>query len=237
LFLLRFLFSADNKLLTPPFEEAQMNTERIKQFIDEALKHEQETCQLHNILQDRLPTVERVVRLPEEQAQEKLYQFVLKYIQQVPQMMEDLHYGAVEAGLTSYVLPIINVVQSFFEKTSEQLDGSAGMFMLMDKAFLAHRLFEEVNDTYIMQVGQPMIPFDMTMSNVIVHSLIGEPFANDLDQMVFVAVDELFGPQQAYNSEQFLAFMDKKQSDNLVHIAQRWPCMSSQMGIDGMKFG
>jgi hypothetical protein len=115
----------------------------------------------------------------------------------------------------------------------EELNEVSGLPALMNEAFLAHRLFEEVNDTYIMRVGQPMIPFDMTMSNVIVHSLIGEPFANELEQVVMVAAKGIFGENKAYEgNDKFLAFMDKKENDNLVQIAQSWPCMSTQMGLD-----
>ncbi|MFT6467159.1 MAG: hypothetical protein ACJARQ_000304 [Oleispira sp.] len=210
-----------------------MNTEALQQLIQKSVTEEQQTGELHQLLQQRLETVERIVQLPEIEALERLYEFVIRYIQQVPQMLEDLHQGAVEAGLLNYVSPILEVVEGFFMAPPKELNSDSGLVALMDEAFLAHRLFEEVNDTYIMRVGQPMIPFDMTMSNVIVHSLIGEPYANDLEQVVMVATKGIFGEEKAYEkNEKFLAFMDKKDNDNLIKIAQRWPCMSTQMGLD-----
>lgn len=210
-----------------------MNTEALQQLIQKSVAEEQQTGELHQLLQQRLETVERIVQLPEIEALERLYEFVIRYIQQVPQMLEDLHQGAVEAGLLNYVSPILEVVEGFFMAPPKELNSDSGLVALMDEAFLAHRLFEEVNDTYIMRVGQPMIPFDMTMSNVIVHSLIGEPYANDLEQIVMVATKGIFGEEKAYEkNEKFLAFMDKKDNDNLIKIAQRWPCMSTQMGLD-----
>ena len=210
-----------------------MNTEALQQLIQKSVNEEQQTGELHQLLQQRLETVERIVQLPEIEALERLYEFVIRYIQQVPQMLEDLHQGAVEAGLLNYVSPILEVVEGFFMAPPKELNSDSGLVALMDEAFLAHRLFEEVNDTYIMRVGQPMIPFDMTMSNVIVHSLIGEPYANDLEQVVMVATKGIFGEEKAYEkNEKFLAFMDKKDNDNLIKIAQRWPCMSTQMGLD-----
>jgi hypothetical protein len=210
-----------------------MNTEALQQLIQKSVTEEQKTGELHQLLQQRLETVERIVQLPEIEALERLYEFVIRYIQQVPQMLEDLHQGAVEAGLLNYVSPILEVVEGFFMAPPKELNSDSGLAALMDEAFLAHRLFEEVNDTYIMRVGQPMIPFDMTMSNVIVHSLISEPYANDLEQVVMVATKGIFGEEKAYEkNEKFLAFMDKKDNDNLIKIAQRWPCMSTQMGLD-----
>lgn len=211
-----------------------MNTEALQQLIQKSVTEEQQTGQLHQLLQQRLETVERIVQLPEVEALERLYEFVIRYIQQVPQMLEDLHQGAVEAGLLHYVSPILEVVEGFFMAPPKELNKEGGLAALMDEAFLAHRLFEEVNDTYIMRVGQPMIPFDMTMSNVIVHSLIGEPYANELEQVVMIAAKGIFGEENAYEkNDKFLAFMDKKENDNLVQIAQHWPCMSTQMGLDG----
>lgn len=210
-----------------------MNTEMLQQLIQKSVAQEQVTGQLHQVLQQRIETVESIVQLPELEALERLYEFVIRYIEQVPQMLEDLHHGAVEAGLLSYVSPILEVVEGFFMAPPEELNKVSGLAALMDEAFLAHRLFEEVNDTYIMRVGQPMIPFDMTMSNVIVHTLIGEPFANDLEQVVLIAAKGIFGENKAYEeNDKFLAFMDKKDNDNLVQIAQSWPCMSTQMGLD-----
>lgn len=210
-----------------------MNTEMLQKLIQKSVAQEQETGQLHQVLQQRMETVESIVQLPELEALERLYEFVIRYIEQVPQMLEDLHHGAVEAGLLNYVSPILEVVEGFFMAPPEELNKESGLAALMDEAFLAHRLFEEVNDTYIMRVGQPMIPFDMTMSNVIIHTLIGEPFANDLEQVVLVAAKGIFGEEKAYEgNEKFLAFMNKKDNDNLIQIAQRWPCMSTQMGLD-----
>ncbi|MFQ3170519.1 MAG: hypothetical protein ACI9DG_000534 [Oleispira sp.] len=210
-----------------------MNTKALQQLIQEAVTQEQETGQLHQLLQQRLETVERIVQLPEVEALERLYEFVIRYIKQVPQMLEDLHQGATEAGLLNYVSPILEVVEGFFMVPPKELDKKTGLVALMDEAFLAHRLFEEVNDTYIMRMGQPMIPFDMTMSNIIIHTLISEPFGNELEKIVMMGVKDIFGEQKANKeNDKFVAFMNKKENDNLVRIAQYWPCMSTQMGLD-----
>lgn len=215
-----------------------MNTHALQQLIARSVESEGETGQLLQRLEQRLDSVERIVQLPEVEALARLYEFVLRYIEQVPQMLEDLHQGAVEAGLLRYVSPVLEVVEDFFLAPPEELTAQTGLPALMDRSFLAHRLFEEVNDSYIMRVGQPLIPFDMTMSNVIVHSLIGEPFANELDQLVMVAAKNIFGENRAYEeNDKFLAFMHKKENDNLVKITQNWPCMSTLMGLDNhLKF-
>lgn len=56
------------------------------------------------------------------------------------------------------------------------------LLRLMGSAY-AHRLIEEINDRYLLETGQIFIPSDMTTANLIMHQLIGEPFANQLDAL------------------------------------------------------
>ncbi|HEY6130583.1 MAG TPA: hypothetical protein VIV27_01125, partial [Halioglobus sp.] len=55
---------------------------------------------------------------------------------------------------------------------------------LLDEAFLAHRLLEEVNDRHIRHLQRPLLLLDMTEANIIVHHLLGDAFANRLEQLV-----------------------------------------------------
>lgn len=203
--------------------------EAIQNLIQNAIAEETSSQHLHQALGCRLEQVSRVVQLPEEQALEKLYQFVVRYIEDVPQMLGNLQSAALEVGLIEYVQPVIRVASEFFTTPPQEMSKQAGLGALMGEAYLAMRLMEEVNETYIFKVGQPLIPLDMTMSNIIIHTLIGEPFANDLDEVVEQAVKQMFAP--AYQSEDFKTFMSRKEADNLVHICRQLPCMSAEMGL------
>ena len=208
-----------------------MSMEVISQQISNAIADESATHLLRQALEARAGQVARLVELPAAEAADKLLDFIVRYIEDAPQMLDDLQSAALEAGLTEYVQPVVKMASEFFTLPPQAVTGDAGLCSLMYKAYLAHRLLEEVNETYIHRVGQPMIPMDMTLSNVIVHTLIGEPFANDLDELVEVAVERLFGPAKAYQNPQFRAFMDRRETDNLVHIWRRWPSMSGEMGL------
>ena len=208
-----------------------MSMEVIQHQIRNAIADEHATHLLQQALCSRADQVARIVDLPSEEAGEKLLEFVVRYIQDVPQMLEDLESAAVEAGLIEYVQPVVTVAADFFTTPPEAITTEAGLAALMHKAYLANRLLEEVNETYISRVGQPMIPMDMTLSNVIVHTLIGEPFANDLDQLVDIGIQRVFGPTRAYRSEGFRAFMNRQETSNLVHIWRKWPSMSGEMGL------
>jgi hypothetical protein len=203
--------------------------EAIQNLINSAIAEEANSQQLHQALNSRLEQVARVVQVSEDQPLEKLYDFVVRYIEDVPSMLDALQSAALEVGLIDYVQPVIRVASEFFTTPPQEMNKEGGLAAIMGEAYLAMRLFEEVNETYIFKVGQPLIPMDMTMSNIIIHTLIGEPFANDLDELVEQAVEHLFTP--AYQSEDFKAFMSRKEADNLVHICRQVPCMSSEMGL------
>jgi len=123
-----------------------MTMEVIHQQIRNALNDEAITLQLQNALSSRADQVARIVDLPEGEAAEKLLEFVVRYIEDVPQMLLDLQAAALEAGLSHYVQPVIQMATEFFITPPAALSHEVGLAALMDKAYLAHRLLEEVNE-------------------------------------------------------------------------------------------
>jgi len=213
-----------------------MSVSAIEFKICQAVAEEKKSGHLRHALASRADQVARIVALPEDQAEEKLLEFVTRYIKDAPQMLRDLEDAADEAGLGHFVEPVIRIAREFFTMPPQELAQSVGLATLMYQAYLAHRLLEEVNETYINQVGQPLTPMDMTLSNVIIHTLIGEPFANDLDTLTNTAVKRLFGMINPYSSAGFKAFMSKQEASNLVHIWRKWPSMSGEMGLTSNLF-
>ena len=105
-----------------------------------------------------------------------------------------------------------------------------GLDSLLDEAYLAHRFVEEVNDLYIKHFGQPLIPLDMTVANLIAHQLIGEEFANQLDEAVHHAVDEMLN-DESFALESVEAYREKLSSPDTGAAWKRWPCMSRRLGV------
>ena len=69
--------------------------------------------------------------------------------------------------------------------------GDGGLEALLDEAFLAHRLLEEVNDHHIRHLQRPLLPLDMTEANLIVHYLLGDEFATRLEHLVQFTASQL----------------------------------------------
>ena len=105
------------------------------------------------------------------------------------------------------------------------------MITLLDEAYLAHRLVEEVNDRYVANGIAPLIPMDITRANLIVHQLLGDAFANKLDLAVEAAVAGLL-PDDLFQSPAFKAYQAEQDPDRVRELWSQWSCMSRQLGVD-----
>jgi len=71
---------------------------------------------------------------------------------------------------------------------------------------------------------------DMTRANVIAHELIGEPFANELDQAVLFSA-ELLLDQCSFSGENFQNYIALHKHDGWSLELQRWPCLTENLAI------
>ena len=155
----------------------------------------------------------------------------MEYIHHVPDFLEALKDAAQKAGIENHVFPFLQVAERYFISPPTLPNDHSGLMALMDEAYLAHRLFEEVNDRYITRVGMPLIPWDMTLANVVANQLIGEELANRLDALVHHTVSKMMSAEFSYDSVKFKSYV-KKEQGNLTPIWQEWPCLSKASGID-----
>lgn len=116
----------------------------------------------------------RAIRLPGEEPAATLLRFVHVYVGEVPDLLEAAASVADQAGLDAQVRPLLRLAEAFFLSPPALLDGHHGLEAILDEAYLAHRLVEEVNDRYILHFGQPLIPLDTTAANLVAHALIGD---------------------------------------------------------------
>lgn len=210
-----------------------MNTAALRELIKRAHNHEAQTGQLAGLLNGRLSTLHSSIRLNDGQSESEatLHRFVDAYIEQVPDLIDAAAQVALEAGIGPQIQPVLNIALEYFLRPPELITGHEGLDGLLDEAYLAHRLVEEVNDLYIRHFAQPLIPLDTTVANLIAHNLIGEPFANELDEVVHHSIDQLLD-DEAFEQETVQAYKDKLTSPETGAAWKRWPCLSRQLGIE-----
>ncbi|OYT94336.1 MAG: hypothetical protein CFE49_18795, partial [Pseudomonas sp. PGPPP3] len=171
------------------------------------------------------------IRLPVEDAQGVLERFVAAYIDQVPELLDAADAVAREVGITAQIKPVLKIAEEYFLQPQALLNGHDGLDGLLDEAYLAHRLIEEMNDRYIRQFGQALIPMDTTVANLIAHQLIGEEFANQLDDAVHQTVEGMLNPSR-FDPQLLQAYREQLDDPQVTAAWQHWPCLSRHLGVE-----
>ena len=207
-----------------------MDTVTIRQAINAAKQHEKNSGQLARLLDSRTSHLHRAIELPDEHVVPLLLNFITRYIEHVPEFVDAVDAIAAEAGLEEYTTPVITIAVEFFARPPELLSGHEGLNALMDEAYLAHRLIEEVNDRVLAASGFPLVPMDMTRSNLIIHHLIGEPFANQLDQAVHLIVGHIEYAEEILSSGALAQHLAGTRADWSQEL-KKWPCLTDSLSI------
>ncbi len=208
-----------------------MNTAALRQLIAQARQQEAGEQTLARFLQTQLERLHPSIRLPEDNASGALSAFVIAYIEEVPDVLDAAADVAREAGIEAAGKPVLKIAEQFFLQPPTLVAGHEGLEGLLDEAYLAHRLVEEVNDRYIAHLGQPLIPLDTTRANLIAHQLIGEPFANQLDEAVHHALAGMLD-DSSFDQPSVQAYRERLAAPNTASAWQRWPCLSQQLGVE-----
>ena len=208
-----------------------MNTAALRQLIQRAHQHEASTGQLARQLDAQLERLHPSIRLPVEDAQGVLERFVSAYIDQVPELLDAADAVACEVGITAQIKPVLKIAEEYFLQPQALLNGHDGLDGLLDEAYLAHRLIEEMNDRYIRQFGQALIPMDTTVANLIAHQLIGEEFANQLDDAVHQTVEGMLNPSR-FDPQLLQAYREQLDDAQVTAAWQNWPCLSRHLGVE-----
>lgn len=156
----------------------------IREIIGAALNREWEGQQLRNKLEQQLPQLQEKLILPPNEPLDALMTFITGYIESVPGCLSLVTAVSKRLGFFDYAEPFLNMAEDYFLQPPEELPQDGGLEALLDEAFLAHRLLEEVNDHHIRHLQRPLLPVDMTEANIIVHHLLGDEFATALEQLV-----------------------------------------------------
>lgn len=176
-----------------------MDALAIRATIDLALQRERATQQLQARVEQRLPELHRKLVLPQAQPVAALMAFIRDYIESVPGCLQLVTAVSKRLGFYEYAAPFLHLAEDYFLQPPSQLPQDGGLEALLDEAFLAHRLLEEVNDHHIKHLQRPLLPVDMTEANIIVHHLLGDDFATQLEQLVQFTAGQLLHREHVWD--------------------------------------
>lgn len=205
--------------------------DRIEALIQKAKKRDLETGQLNRILEQRARHLHGAIKLPRKQAVPALRDFVVRYIEHVPAFILAIDDITREAGIDDRVEPLLNIACDYFLSPPDLVSSHSQLVAMLDESYLAHRLLEEVNDRFIGHCGIPLAPMDLTRANVIAHELIGEPFANELDQAVLFSAELLLN-EYPFEGENFQRYVAQHRDRGWSEELRRWPCLAADLAID-----
>lgn len=209
-----------------------MSTAAIRDTIKLARLHEQQNGYLLKLMDHYAHNnVHMSIQLPEQNPGASLVEFIVAYIENVPNFIDAVRDITLQANIQDYAETYLKLAEDFFLKPREVVAAHVGLRELLDQAYLAHRLMEEVNDRFMLRSSIPLVPMDMTMSNLIVHSLIGEPFVNELDEAVQFTVERMMMKESVYESEEFKAYVKAHKNNQWENELSSWPCLTDQLAI------
>ena len=175
-----------------------MATPTIREVISAAILSEEKTGQLRARLGDRQTQLSQTLILPERDPVSALMIFITGYIESVPSSLSLVAAMSKKMGFHSYAAPFLSLAEDYFMHPPEPIADAQGLMGLLDEAFLAHRLLEEVNDNHMRHLSRPLLPVDMTEANTIVHHLIGDELASNLENLVQYAASQLLAEEKAW---------------------------------------
>lgn len=203
---------------------------QIRSLILNAKQHTGAAAQVSQLLSERTHQLHGAIKLPPQEASNLLATFIIRYIGQVPEFIEVISEMTKEAGIYEGVCPLLDIAIDYFLAPPDIIGNHNQLEVLLYQAYLAHRLLEEINDRFIGYCGIPLAPMDMTRANVIAHELIGEPFANELDQAVLFSA-ELLLDQYSFAGDNFQNYIAMHKHDGWSLELERWPCLTENLAI------
>ena len=206
-----------------------MKIAELRERVRIAREDEASDRALREWLDEKVPRLHRSIRTREDAAT-TLFNFVQAYVERVPDMLEAAQSVANHAKMRPQLIPVLKVAEEFFLQPGEMSETHRGLLILLDEAYLAHRLVEEVNDHYVAHGGESLIPMNNTRANLIVHDLLGEEYAGRLDNAVYQAVAGLL-PEEVFSSPAFLAYKEGVGEQDRHDLWRRWPNMAEELGV------
>ncbi len=207
-----------------------MDTINLRHSIEQARLLEDQNGQLAAQLSLKTASLHPAIKTPHDNAVPVLLDFVIRYTEHVAEFVDVLSIIGINANCCEYTEAVVDFCTDVFDQTPTLLKGQNELAILMAQAYIAHRVIEEVNEHFSQQCNEPLIPMDMTRSNLIIHQLIGEPLANQLDLVAQDVAEQLERDYLRLDSGIF----DQNASREIAWGIEvtHWPCLTDTLAVD-----
>jgi hypothetical protein len=162
-----------------------MDPDQIRAQVHEALDHEQATHALERSLTNAWRQCLHGVN-PEviEQRATETQAFVTAYIKATPGILDAVLASAKAVGTYEAVERVLRFTDSYFRQAVELIPDHLGLLGLLDDAYVAQRLLQNIADRNQVPTGRQLLSLDLTPANAAVRVLIGNPTVTHLDKAI-----------------------------------------------------
>lgn len=206
--------------------------ETVNQCIEITKVEEKQSAAMASFIQQNIQHLHGSIAIHSKTPETALLQFVFGYIDSAPSFLKALDELANEAGIEDYTHSFLQLACTYFINPPDILSAHAGIYNMLCRAYLAHRLMEEVNDLIMHLGGAPLAPMDMSMANIITHALLGDELANQLDHLVLLSVETADADKGVFEKRNVRQFLEKRRLKNWHEVLKRWPCFTKDCAID-----
>jgi hypothetical protein len=149
--------------------------------INRAVTLEKHKGQFYQALKRSLPGLHHSIHLPARDLPSHLTGFVIRYVQAVPKWLGQMESICHAGGLD--MAPVRELIGRCFAEPPERHPDQVGLGAILDDAYLAHRVLEEINEHLYPLCGTPLLPMNPLVANLVVREMLGEEFACELDRI------------------------------------------------------
>ncbi len=150
-----------------------------------------------------------------------LFQFALEYIEMAPRLIQCVTDCAHKSGKAQLFEPFIEAATHYFTQPSVILARYDGLDGLLVKAYLCHRLMEEMYENNYYTRSSQVVDAEATRANLLAHQLIGEPFANELDESIVLTMLHIAGSPDYYELN-LDPFVEELRKEALAWMHDYW---------------
>lgn len=172
-----------------------MSIHSLRRAIADAKRLEWLTGAFELSLRHKKAQLHRAIQIPRQHSSDILVEFATHYIEHTVALIESIQQRVRRLGLEEAIAPAIQTALAFFRApplpSREPVAGNEPkLYQLMEQAYLAQRLLEEVSDLCALWRNSRLSNFENTRDSLIIHQLIGERRANQLDTIAYRLAQE-----------------------------------------------
>lgn len=151
--------------------------------------------------------------------EQRLTAMLIQYCSLLPILLEEARGASARDDQVSDFDQLHSIISAFFSSL-EPKRLKFGILGILDKVYFGHRLLEEWHDRRKVVTHSTTLSWDTSLSNLLVHTLLGDGYANELDAAVLEIIEK-----------QSRAFETCRASGQTLQQAPPYPCLASRHGV------